>query len=105
MTKENKKRMVDKIIHSGGRIIEVLSDNDLNELEGVYACAHVASYLIAAIIKRNNLDTEHLEHSKKAICNFISGAIDNFIRCMSEVPKVNMNKEISEITKSVKWED
>lgn len=102
MIKEDKEKIAEKIIYTGGKIIEVLSENNINELEGVYACAHVASYLIATIIKRNNLDTEHLEHSKKAICNFTSDAIDHFLKHIAEV---NVNKEISEITKSVKWED
>ncbi len=100
ISNKNSKEMVEKIIYNGSQIIEVLSDNNLDELEGVYTCAHVASYLLAAIIKRNNLPKEDF---KKIIYKFISDAVDSFIKSMPE--EIDNNNEIKEIIKSVKWED
>ena len=95
--KNSSQKLSKKVIAKGQEILEFLADTDTNELEGAYACANVAAYLLTVIAVRNNLS---LQKVKELLCGFISDSIDLFFESL--LPKDN---EMNEIIKTVKWEE
>jgi len=93
---EKAKELSEKITFVGADILRLLANKDINELEGAYICANVASYLITLILARNNLNKEQVVN---ALNKYIEQTIDMFLE--------NLDVKIidNEFIRKVYWEE
>ncbi|RLD19297.1 MAG: hypothetical protein DRI33_03205 [Caldiserica bacterium] len=93
---EKAKELSEKITFVGADILRLLANKDINELEGAYICANVASYLITLILARNNLNKEQVVN---ALNKYIEHTIDMFLENL-DVKAID-----SEFIRKVYWEE